>query len=467
MKPELPRALKTATFRFAALGAGVFMVFAVFIVWVVYGSAETAIERQADRSLMLEAQDLSGVYARGGLNQVNRAVLERTLAKPDYLYLLSNPFGERISGGLTDQPPGLDEPGVPVRFVYNAEDENGEISRRRGRAMVIVLPGEFQLLIGIDVEQDLSILSRTGADVWRVLVLIGALSLLAGYAISRRIAARFDALDTVARRVMAGDLEVRAPRNNTLDEIDSLAASLNAMLERLQRLMTATRHAGDAIAHDLRTPLTRLRTRLEIAHGQDDPAQLREALADATENVDELLGTFDAVLRLSRLRAGERRAAFTEVDLSEVADGICDMYEAVAEDAGIDLRWELADKLTVRGDKALLSQALANLVDNAIKYTPEGGGVTVRLRLNSARQAELSVTDTGPGVPEDARHRITERFVRLDDSRHQPGSGLGLAMVQAVIDLHAGAFRLEDGAGATSGHGRGLRAVIELVPLIR
>jgi signal transduction histidine kinase len=473
MSFDLPRALKTATFRFASLGAGMFMLFSVFILWFVYGSAEAAIERQADRSLRAEVEDLVGIYATGGLNRVNRAVLERTLGQGEYLYLLVDPFSERISGGLTAIPANaLERIGEPVRFVFQRPGmgestrsvigggNEGALSRHRGRAIAVGLPADFRLMVAMDLEQELEILSRTGSDVWRVLVLIGALSLIAGYLLARRFASRVDALDQVARRVMAGDLGIRAPRNHTGDELDNLSASLNAMLERLQRLMDATRHAGDAIAHGLRTPVTRVRARLETSREETDPAQFSFTIEESLHQIDELLGVFDAVLRLSRLRAGERRAAFQKTDLTEIALDVSELYEAVADEKGAAFATEVSEDVVVLGDRSLLFQAVCNLVDNAIKYTPSGGGITLRLRHNNAGLIELSVTDTGPGVAPEDRERITERFVRLDHSRNEPGSGLGLAMVVAVADLHSGRLTIEDGSGSTMGEGRGLRAVL-------
>ncbi|NBU28631.1 MAG: sensor histidine kinase, partial [Caulobacteraceae bacterium] len=245
---------------------------------------------------------------------------------------------------------------------------------------------------------------------------------------------------------------------------DELAEGLNDMLDRLERSMGGLRHAGDAIAHDLRSPLTRLRVRLESAlilveAGKGDPTQ---ALVQALEDADNVLNTFNAVLAIARLQAAGRVADPRPFDPGALASDMAELYEALCEEKGLDFQAELTPRLTVHGAKDILAQALANILDNAVKYTPPGGAVMLRLRRRSSGEVEFSVTDTGPGVPEEDRARVVERFVRLENSRNAPGTGLGLSLVAAVAEAHGGRLELSEGPGVVDGFGPGLRVALVL-----
>jgi signal transduction histidine kinase len=224
---------------------------------------------------------------------------------------------------------------------------------------------------------------------------------------------------------------------------------LNDMLDRLEHSIASLRHAGDAIAHDLRSPLTRLRTRLELAlidldQGKGDP---KAALVQAMEDAGGLLTTFSTVLAIARLQASVSAADQAAFDPSGLAADIAELYEPVCEERGLDFRAELTPGLSVRGDREFVAQALANLMDNAVKYTPCGGAVMLRARRRSSGEIEFSVTDTGPGVPDEDRGRIVQRFVRLENSRNLPGAGLGLSLVAAVAEAHGGRLELDEGPG--------------------
>jgi signal transduction histidine kinase len=238
------------------------------------------------------------------------------------------------------------------------------------------------------------------------------------------------------------------------------------MLDRVERLMGGLRHAGDAIAHDLRSPLTRQRVRLETALMEVEAghADARMALAQALEDSDTVLRTFNAVLAISRLQAAGQIPDPKPVDVSEMAAGIAELYEPLCEEKGLDFGMELSRGLTVRGDSAFLSQALANLLDNAVKYTPANGAVMLRTRRRGSGEIEITVTDTGPGVPEEDRDRVVERFVRLEQSRSAPGAGLGLSLVAAVATAHGGRLELDEGPGKVGGMGPGLRAALVFPP---
>lgn len=455
---RLPRFLRSATFRYTALGAVVFALSAGMVLIFINLSVSNALNARADRAVSAEVALLSQAYDRGGLNGLNRTVVQRSLSDTEFLYVLAYPEGHRLSGTLDGLPAEASAPGLVRRFAYNVETEWGEVDRRPARGRLVAFPGGFQLLVGRDMAEDASFLSGVSSASWAATGVVFLLSLGSGAVLSRRFLARLDALNAVAQRVRDGHLDERAPRNFAGDEIDDLGANLNAMWDQIEKLMAAMRHAGDSIAHDLRSPLTRMRARLEsalVAADTDaDAAALESALADVTE----LLGTFDAVMRIARLEAGEKRPALKPVDLSELAGDMGELYEPAGEDAGISLTCQIAEDLTVMGDRGLLAQALANLLDNAVKYTPKGGAVQLNVHALRGGAVEAAVTDTGPGIPAEDRERVRQRFVRLEKCRSEPGSGLGLSLVQAVADIHNAELVFGHGAGPVDAPG--LRAAL-------
>jgi signal transduction histidine kinase len=277
--------------------------------------------------------------------------------------------------------------------------------------------------------------------------------------VARRVLRRIDDMSETAHGIMEGDLKGRLAIAGTGDELDRLALNLNAMLDRIGELMAGMQQVTDNIAHDLKTPLTRLRNKAEEAlRSAKSTDALRAALDGAIEEADNLIRVFNALLMIARLEAGRISDNMDDLDLSEIVSGVAELYEPLAEEAGLTLVGDVAPGLHVFGNRELIGQALANLVDNALKYgRPESGGeavVTVAARRMDA-DIELSVSDHGPGIPEEDRGRVLDRFVRLDASRSQPGFGLGLSMVAGVVRLHGGQLRLEDNAP-------GLRTVIAL-----
>jgi signal transduction histidine kinase len=285
--------------------------------------------------------------------------------------------------------------------------------------------------------------------------------LISNWYVSRRFTQRVEAFNKLADDVRSGNLDRRAPRNYSEDEMDLLAGHLNSMLDHIDRLMKAMRYAGDSVAHDLRTPLTRLRTRLESAAIDLGDTPEADTLFAAAEDASELLQTFDGVLRIARLEAGERRELLTDVSPKPMLDDLAELYEPACEDAGLSFTSDIASGITVLADRGLLSQAVSNLIENAIKYTPKGGKIHLSLAKNKVGRAEISISDDGPGIPAEDRERVKERFVRLDKSRTLPGSGLGLALVDAVADLHRAEFKMDSGLG-NSPESPGLKATLTL-----
>jgi len=328
---------------------------------------------------------------------------------------------------------------------------------------VVELPSGFRLLVGRDLEEReriYGIIANAGRWSFALVVVLG---LAGGFFVSRRVLSRIDAMTETAQTIMAGDLAGRLPVAGTGDELDRLADNVNAMLERIEALMRGLKEVSDNIAHDLKTPLTRLRNRCEqalrLAKGDSD---YRAALEATIAESDELIRTFDALLMIARAESGQARGNMTEFDAAEIARDIGELYEPLADEKGIALTVDAPLAAPVRGNRELVSQALANLVDNAIKYAgPEVSkinGAAAEIVVSAGHDGErivLTVADHGPGIPDAERGRVVERFVRLEQSRSQPGSGLGLSLASAVARLHGGELKLED-------NHPGLRSVIAL-----
>jgi signal transduction histidine kinase len=320
--------------------------------------------------------------------------------------------------------------------------------------MVFRLRGGLRLLVGRDVRE----LSATRAVIqdalaWGLAITAG-LALLGGSLMSAGVVRRIEAINEVGREIMDGDLSRRVPGDGSGDEFDQLAVNLNRMLARIEALMASVRQVSDNIAHDLRTPLSRLHTKLSQLRDTDLPAESAASVDAAINDAEELLSAFNALLRIARVESGSRRAAFTDLDPVPLLHDVAELYEPLAADRSqtLDVRAQLPAAggegdagrgLCVHGDRDLLFQALANLLDNAIKYTPEGGRILLDA-IAVGEALDITVTDSGPGIPAELRRKVLQRFYRIDESRSAPGHGLGLSLVQAVAQLHGAALRLED-----------------------
>ncbi len=314
----------------------------------------------------------------------------------------------------------------------------------RARGRVFPLAGDFQLLVARDVDERYKTEKLfTTTLPWSGLLML-ALALVGGGLISRNVLTRLDSINRTSREIMAGDLSRRVPVTRAGDEFDELASNLNRMLDRTERLMRGMREVTDSIAHDLRTPLNRLRNRLEGTLSQlDNESREGKEIGAAVDETDQLIGTFNALLLIAEAEAGVAREAMAPVDLPAVVEGVAELYGPVAEEKSVALEIAPCGAVTIAGNKRLISQALANLLDNAIKYTPSGGSVKVAV-ADTPSGVALSVADTGPGIPVEARAHVLERFVRLEESRNSPGTGLGLSLVAAVARLHDARLDLDD-----------------------
>jgi len=451
-----PKILRSSAFRLALGYVALFAVSAVFLLAFVYWLTTTYMLRQADETIEAEIVGLAERYRLGGLDSLNglngltASIRERLDRRPQgsSIYLLTDASGAPLVGNLNRWPPA--EPDESGFLEFELVTGPGE-PPHRARAKPFVLRGGFRLLVGRDLqelESVRSLLLRTMA--WG-LALILALALLGAVVVSRSRIRRIARIDEVIGEVMAGDLSRRIPAEGASDDIEDLVEKLNRMLAELSNLVEGVRRVSDNIAHDLRTPLARLKTRLErLRRSRPEEEEIGEAIDEA----DRLLATFGALLRIARIESGERgRGAFTVVDLTSLIDDVAELYRPLVEEKGSKLSLHNAPSVVVQGDRDMLFQAVANLVDNAIKHTPGGG--RIEISLAGDRGAAIVVSDDGPGIPPEEREKVRERFYRLDRSRTTPGAGLGLSLVSAVAARHGGEFRLEDNEP-------GLRAMLGL-----
>ncbi len=466
MPMRLPRLVRTTPFRLTLQFLGLFAAGAIAFLGYIYIATAGEATRAADAAIEREAQSLDSVYDRhGGFMALNEAVIERSSSTRGFLYLVMDAKGDPVSGSIGKSPIGdISKSPTWTSFGLTETDIDGAKVRRPARGMEERLAGGELLFVGADVGEAQGYVLKIVNALWGAAALVVVLGLAGGVLVARDVSRNMTALTDVINAARMGDLGARARLRGAGDELDELAAGLNDMLERLERSIAGLRHAGDAIAHDLRSPLTRLRARMEAAlieaeAGRGDPlGALRQALDDA----DGVLKTFGAVLAIARLEAAAAAPDQTKFDPGEVAAGVAELYEPVCEEKGLDFDAELATTLSLRGNRDFIAQALANLLDNAVKYTPSGGAVMLRVRRRASGEIELSVTDTGPGVPEEDRERVIGRFVRLENSRNAPGAGLGLSLVAAVAHAHGGRLELDEGPGVFDGKGPGLRAALVL-----
>lgn len=441
---HLSRLVRTTAFKLLAAYLIVFALFAMSVIIYTAWHTRHLIEAQVSDDLDREVQFLADQYRNGGIQRLVYVIDRRTRRPGSSIYMLTNFQGEVLAANVADLPFGLLERAGTRFTTYNRPDESG-IKAHVAVVQVFILPGGYRLLVGRDIEErdtlrDLVIWPAQ----WAVLLIV-ILGLAGGVFVTRRVLKRIDAMTATSETIMAGDLSGRLAVAGTGDEFDRLAQSLNAMLERIEALMVGLKEVSDNIAHDLKTPLTRLRNRAEealrSARSEDD---WRGAVEGTIEESDGLIRTFDALLLIARAEAGQARKSMVDLDLADLVANVCELYEPVAEEQGMDFSVATVP-VKVHGMGELLAQALANLIDNAVKYgASEGrGAVAVRLAREGA-EVVLTVADSGPGIPVADRERVVERFVRLDASRTRPGSGLGLALVAAVAHLHGGSLSFAD-----------------------
>lgn len=460
MRPSLSL-LRTTTFRLALAQAGIVLVFVLALLGYVYFATVGQLNADSDLLADQEYAALDRAYGEGGIRRLNQEVVERAARQGPLLYVLAESNGAVITGDFQQLPQTPAGAAERVDFTFERVDEEGNAIRGRARGQVGRLLNGPILLVARDLGDSALISGRITSALWTVALFGVLLSIASGLIGSWLASRRVEALAATAHEVMGGDITSRAPVRGENDEFDTLAVAINSMLDRLQHLMQVSRTAGDAIAHDLRSPLTRFRQKLEAA--LEAPPNIeadREALRVALEEADSVLDTFAAVLKLARVE-GNVTWRFERVNATGILRELVDFYEPAAEDVQRSLKGEVEDGLYIYGEPGLFTQAVSNLIENALKYTYENGRVEVRAIRRPDGRVEIAVSDDGPGIAPEDRDRVLDRFVRLESARSTPGAGLGLSLVAAVARLHKGGLHLRDGLGG-QGERKGLGAVLVL-----
>lgn len=460
--PPIRKLYRSAAFRLSLLYMALFAAAAVLSIGYIYWNTNVLLGHQLEQTIDAEIQGLAEQYRSGGVVTLAETVANRSRTPGNSLYLVADDAGQPLVGNLVKVSPDLlNSIGQQVEFTYGRPGQHGS-EDRLALARVFRLPGGYRLIVGRDIEDRRRFERVFGSAIavgLGVMVLVG---LIGGWLVSRALLARVEAVAATSQTIMSGDLTGRVPVRGTGDELDRLAESLNAMLERIEQLMNGLREVSDNIAHDLKTPLNRLRNRVEAALRENGGAgAYRTALEDTIDEADDLIKTFNALLSIARLEAGATGGAMQEIDVASLLRDVAELYAPVAEEQGMELHIDAPETLSATGERELIGQAVANLIDNAIKYAAPGDGKgegapddgIVVSAASAGDRIEIAVADRGPGIPPEDRERAMRRFVRLEASRSRPGSGLGLSLAAAVARLHQGEVRLEDNAP-------GLRAVL-------
>ncbi|MCB1488826.1 MAG: HAMP domain-containing protein [Bauldia sp.] len=444
----LGKVVRTTAFKLSAIYIAVFSIFAVSLILYISYSANVLLNDQLRATIAAEIRGLAEQARVGGIAAIFHTIEERSHQPGASLYLITDVNGRILTGNISQVPADIFERSGIGPITVSYERNVGEGSRHVAMVQVLRLPGGFWMLVGRDIAEREQFRAIIGQALGWAVVLMIALAMISWFFVSRRVLKRIDSVSATSRQIVAGDLSGRLEVTGTGDEFDRLAESLNDMLERIEHLLYGLKDVSDNIAHDLKTPLTRLRNRVEGAlAGPADVDGYRDALETTIEESDHLIKTFNALLMIARIEAGSPDGAITEVDAGAIVRDVAELYEPVAEEQGAELTVTAAEEVTIRASRELLGQALANLVDNAIKYAPGDTGRPLKIEVSSSRDGDtlaLRVADNGVGVPEEDRERVLQRFVRLEKSRSQSGSGLGLSLVAAVARLHHGTIELGD-----------------------
>lgn len=439
----LGRLFRTTAFKISLAYLVITSIGAALVLVSVGWNVKALIQEQVTQTVDADIVGLSEQYVEGGITRLVEIVDQRVKQPGAGLYLVTTHAGEPLVGNVPSLPIGVINKTGVVETTYLVKGQH-----RRALARIFALSGGFRLLVGHDLAEG----DALAPILWRTLLSslawLTAIATIGGLVVARRVLYRVDRISAEARRITEGDLSGRLPLAGTDDELDRLVGSFNAMLDRIAELMGGMKEVSDNVAHDLKTPLTRLRSRAEQAltlnRTNDD---LRDALEKVIEDADGMIRIFNALLMIARAEAGAGRDGMVEFDAADVASDVGELYEPVAESQGAALEGRIEPNLIVHGSRELIGQAVANLVDNALKYGLPRDGGAANITISAARHGalvEIAVADRGASISAEDRERITDRFVRLENSRSAPGTGLGLSLVAAVTRLHHGELHIED-----------------------
>lgn len=458
---------RTSTVRLTATFIAIFSVFAILLIGFITWQSSIQIQRQQANDIDREIRQFQSIQAAEGMRTLALAVHQVSSRPGSGLYFLGDVTGQYMLGNVTEMPiEVLQEPGV-YNFDYEREsplddmDGAARLPKRTGLAIArsVDLGNGLVLVVGRDIVERRGFSAIILQSFFAGVVGIILFSIIAGGLTARRVLKRIDTIRETSTKIMSGNLSERVPVTRRNDEFDALATNLNAMLDRIEQLLQGLKEVTDNVAHDLKTPLTRLRSQAEAALRDTASEETREqALETVIEESDRLIRTFNALLMIARAEAGAPSGTLVETDISAIVEDMTELYAPVAEDSGIAIVANIEPGITIHASRELVGQVMVNLLENAVKYAKPEDGSAGQIDVSLTRQdgfVRITVGDNGAGIPEADRERVLERFVRLETSRSEPGSGLGLALVNAVARLHNGRFAIEDNTP-------GVRAVLEL-----
>ncbi len=446
--------LKSTTFRLLLMFAVLFASATILVIAYISWNSNRVLEGRLKQTILAETLGLAEQYRSGGIRRLAKIINRRIITPSNTLYLVTDNDGGWIAGNVKALTRELWNRQGRVEFAYQRTGRKG-VEMRHAVARIYRLARGYRLMVGQDVEDQREFTLIIRNAVLSGLVFMVFVGLGGGWLVSRNLLKRIDGVTETSQIIMAGDLSGRVPVSGSGDEFDRLALNLNAMLERIEQLMTGLREVSDNIAHDLKTPLSRMRSRVEAALRESDSSHWRDVLEKTIEDSDDLIRTFNALLSIARLEAEGNRKNFAQNDLREIIMDVAELYEPLAEENNIRLVTRKGRALKVKVDRQLLGQAVANLIENAIKYgggeasSDKSGEIVIHADLSENKKGGeeagtyyISVSDRGQGICEDEMEHALKRFGRLEKSRSKPGTGLGLSLVAAVAKLHGGELLL-------------------------
>jgi signal transduction histidine kinase len=443
----LAKTLKSSTFKLALLAIGTFGVIVSILFSYVYLSTSSYVRSRSDRDIMTEYQSLQSAFQQSGRDGLIALIGQRTADNSfaDSVYLLATPSLTPLAGNLKAWPPAVTEAWGWAEFRAPAPLPNATKAPLL-RAMAVTLPNGDRLLVGRDISELDNFAGQIKTAVIAVVALIFVLAAASSIGVTRRTVGRIEQINATSRAIMQSGLDQRIPLRGSNDEWDRVAENLNLMLDRIETLMGEVKQVSDNVAHDLRTPLTRMRGRLEKAYHAKRSAEVDQSLiGDTIADLDSVLRIFSSITRIAQIETQARTGAFRTVNLVEIASEVVELYDAAAEQDGTRLTVTGEREVVVTGDRDLIFDAIANLVDNAIKHGRAGGQVVVANETIDGR-AVISIADDGRGIPAQEHEQVFKRFYRLEHSRYTPGNGLGLSLVAAVARLHGAQIEMLDNA---------------------
>ena len=430
----------------------ILLVVSVFLIaFYLHLSTSRDLKNRVDEDTIKESKMLISVYQRGGVNRLARSIAQLSQIPNANLYALRNNKNDIIAGNFNDKESlwnlkRLDDGWVSFSSIRNQETINQSLPPKEQffRGKEFILQGSYNLIIGRDVSNEVYLWKRFLKNIISATFFVLILGLFGGYVLSRNILNRISAINRTSIEIMDGDLSQRLPVGLINDELDQLSVNLNIMLDRLNKLMTGMKDVSDNIAHDLRTPLNKIRTNLEVTLMSNPTSDnYKNSIQEVIQDIDIVINTFNSLLAISRVESGSISIDKEKIDINKLLENVIDLWEPLAEEREIILTDQSEKNILLDGNRNLLSQAISNLIDNAIKYGPNGNKINVGAKFEKDNVI-LWVSDNGPGVPDADKERVLERFTRLDISRNTQGTGLGLSLVNSSIKFHKGSISLLD-----------------------